>query len=83
VLLWHHRLFLFPTNSKDGARKTTRIKKVTGDRGMFLNELRAVLQVPIPKNPNDDTIRVRTGGTVEVKGNRVREIKHWLSSLGF
>jgi hypothetical protein len=68
---------------KDGARVTTRIKKVSGDQGAFLNELRATLQIPIPKNPRDDTIRIRTGGTIEVKGNRVREVKQWLARLGF
>ena len=68
---------------KDGARVTTRIKKVTGDRDLFLNELRAALQIPIPKNPRDDTIRIRTGGTIEIKGNRVLEVKTWLASLGF
>lgn len=68
---------------KDGARVTTRIKKVSGDRVMFLNELRAVLQIPIPNNPKEDDIRIRTGGTIEIKGNRVLEVKTWLASLGF
>mmetsp|Transcript_1435 Transcript_1435/g.3238 ORF Transcript_1435/g.3238 Transcript_1435/m.3238 type:complete len:245 (+) Transcript_1435:48-782(+) len=68
---------------KDGARITTRIKKVSGDRDKFLNELRASLQIPIPKNPREDTIRVRTGGTIEIKGNRVLEVKTWLAGLGF
>lgn len=68
---------------KDGARVTTRIKKVSGDQGLFLNELRAALQIPIPKNPREDSIRVRTGGTIEIKGNRVLEVKTWLAGLGF
>jgi len=68
---------------KDGARITTRIKKVSGDRDIFLNELRATLQIPIPKNPREDTIRIRTGGTIEIKGNRVLEVKTWLAALGF
>mmetsp|Transcript_47643 Transcript_47643/g.134232 ORF Transcript_47643/g.134232 Transcript_47643/m.134232 type:complete len:192 (+) Transcript_47643:118-693(+) len=68
---------------KDGAKVTTRIKKVSGNADAFLSELRSVLQIPVPANPNDDTIRIRTGGTIEVKGNRVREVKHWLASLGF
>jgi hypothetical protein len=68
---------------KDGARVTTRIKKVSGDTDLFLNELRAALQIPIPKNPREDTIRIRTGGTVEIKGNRVLEVKQWLAGLGF
>jgi hypothetical protein len=62
---------------------TTRIKKVSGSRDAFLAELRSVLQIPFQANPNDDAIRIRTGGTIEVKGNRVREVKQWLASLGF
>jgi hypothetical protein len=70
-------------NSKDGARVTTRIKKVTGDNDAFLSELRARLELPKMKNERDETIRIRTGGTVEIKGNRVLEVKHWLAGLGF
>ncbi|MGK3737378.1 MAG: translation initiation factor 1 (eIF-1/SUI1) [Bacillariaceae sp.] len=71
-------------NRKDGAKITTRIKKVSGDRDVFLNELRATLQIPLPKNTKDiENIRIRTGGTIEVKGNRVQEVKKWLASLGF
>lgn len=68
---------------KDGAKVTTRIKKISGDQDAFLNELRAVLQIPIVKNPKHDEIRIRTGGTIEVKGNRTREVKEWLAGLGF
>jgi Mitochondrial large subunit ribosomal protein (Img2) len=68
---------------KDGARVTTRIKKVSGDQEAFLSELRAELKIPLPKNSQDDTVRTRTGGTIEVKGNRVREVKEWLAALGF
>lgn len=68
---------------KDGARVMTRIKKVSGERGLFLNELRAALQIPIPKNPREDEIRIRNGGTIEIKGNRVLEVKTWLAGLGF
>jgi len=74
---------VYSEHRKDGARITTRIKKVSGDRGLFLNELRATLQIPIPKNPREDTIRIRTGGTIEIKGNRVLEVKAWLAGLGF
>ena len=62
---------------------TTRIKKVSGDQEIFLSELRSVLQMPAPQNPKDDPIRIRTGGTIEVKGNRVKEVKYWLAGLGF
>ena len=68
---------------KDGARVTTRIKKVSGDRETFLAELRSVLNLQLPNNPNDDPIRLRAGGTIEIKGNRVREVKTWLAGLGF
>jgi len=69
--------------SKDGTKATTRIKKVTGDTDLFLRELRAVLEIPRPKNPRDDKIRIRAGGTIEVDGNYVRNVKEWLTGLGF
>ena len=62
---------------------TTRIKKVTGDQEAFVQELRAALKIPIYQNAADDVIRVRTGGTIEVKGNHVRSVRTWLASLGF
>lgn len=61
----------------------TRIKKVSGDRETFIKELRAALEIPIYNNPNDDVIRVRTGGTIEVRGNHVRPVRRWLAGLGF
>eukprot|EP00977_Amphora_coffeiformis_P002530 scaffold473_cov156-Amphora_coffeaeformis.AAC.12 len=68
---------------KDGTLTVTRIKKVSGDREAFIQELRAVLEISIPHNPVDDVIRVRTGGTIEVKGNHTRPIRTWLAGLGF
>lgn len=64
-----------------GTKRTTIIKKVSGDKEMFLNELRAVLGI----GEHDlDSIRVRaSGSTIEVKGNRVRDVKMWLAGLGF
>jgi hypothetical protein len=56
---------------KDRSLTTTRIRKVTGDQQAFIQELRAVLQIPIPSNPNDDPIRIRSG-CIEIKGNHVR-----------
>lgn len=41
---------VYSEHRKDGARVTTRIKKVSGDKNIFLNELRAALQIPISKN---------------------------------
>lgn len=64
---------------KHGTKHTTIIRGVTGDRDAFLTELRAVLGLPT----RDDGIRIRTGGTIEVNGNRVREVKEWLGGLGF
>ena len=68
-----------------GSKVTTQIRKVTGDRDAFLQELRSVLQLPPPKNgnPRDDPICIRVGGTIEVNGNRVREVRDWLAGLGF
>mmetsp|Transcript_28480 Transcript_28480/g.40088 ORF Transcript_28480/g.40088 Transcript_28480/m.40088 type:complete len:225 (+) Transcript_28480:166-840(+) len=69
----------------NGYKVTTRVKKISGDRDLFLQELRATLQLPEPKNKNPryDPIRIRAGGTIEIKGNHVREVKKWLAGLGF
>ncbi|KAL7571847.1 hypothetical protein ACA910_002924 [Epithemia clementina (nom. ined.)] len=66
----------------DGTKIITRIRKVRGDQERFVQELRAVLKIPIPKNPKEDTIRIRAG-TIEVKGHRVKEVRDWLIGLGF
>jgi hypothetical protein len=64
-----------------GTKQTTVIKKVKGDQGLFLNELRAVLEIGAE---DADSIRVRgSGASIEVNGNRVREVKTWLAGLGF
>lgn len=64
-----------------GTKHTTIIKRVTGDRETFLDELRRVLGIPVD---DDNAIRSRaSGSTIEVNGNRVREVKTWLASLGF
>lgn len=70
---------------KDGTKATTRVRKVSGNVEVFLRELRSVLGIPppLPGKNLDDPVRVRTGGTIEVQGNRVREIKDWLAGLGF
>jgi len=63
---------------------TTRIKKVSGNVDEFLSELRSVLQIDgSSTTTRQDAIRIRTGGTIEIKGNRVREVKMWLTGLGF
>jgi hypothetical protein len=56
---------------------------VTGDREFFLREVRALLNMPKPKNPNFDPIRIRTGGTIEIEGHYTSTIKSWLAGLGF
>eukprot|EP00550_Attheya_septentrionalis_P003051 CAMPEP_0198281492 /NCGR_PEP_ID=MMETSP1449-20131203/1413_1 /TAXON_ID=420275 /ORGANISM="Attheya septentrionalis, Strain CCMP2084" /LENGTH=211 /DNA_ID=CAMNT_0043977277 /DNA_START=45 /DNA_END=680 /DNA_ORIENTATION=+ len=68
-----------------GSKKTTLIRKVTGDIDAFIAELRIVLDLPVPinLNPNYDKIRMRTGGTIEIDGMRSREVREWLAGLGF
>ena len=57
------------------------MKKVTGDKGIFLNELRAILSISAD---DKDSICLRASGSVvEVSGNRSKEIKAWLAGLGF
>jgi hypothetical protein len=73
---------------KDGTGATTRIKKVTGDVGAFLREMRASVPATVQtssagKGGDDSSVRRRVGGTIEVKGNHVRAVKLWLASLGF
>jgi hypothetical protein len=101
----NHAPGFLPIYSKprsDGTLVVTRIRKVSGDHAAFVQELRAVLQIPQPPSPrpwppstaNDpppvpttsqwnDPIRMRTGGTIDVKGNHVRAVKEWLAGLGF
>lgn len=67
-----------------GTKSTTIVRKVSGDRDAFLTELRAVLQLPVPKNAKDDKIWLRANGTtIEIDGNHVPEVKSWLAGLGF
>uniref|UniRef100_A0A7S2I3X0 Large ribosomal subunit protein mL49 n=1 Tax=Helicotheca tamesis TaxID=374047 RepID=A0A7S2I3X0_9STRA len=63
-----------------GTKKTTVIKKVSGDVDAFLTELRGTLGLSANDN---DVVRIRTGGAIEVNGNRTREVKEWLAGLGF
>mmetsp|Transcript_15769 Transcript_15769/g.23212 ORF Transcript_15769/g.23212 Transcript_15769/m.23212 type:complete len:183 (+) Transcript_15769:164-712(+) len=74
---------VYPKFRKDGTKAMTLIKRLSGDQDIFLSELRAVLEIPEPHNPKDNTVRIRTGGAIEIDGNRTREIKSWLASLGF
>lgn len=69
--------------SNDNTKVITRIKKVTGDRDLFISELRSVVGFPRPLNPNNDKIKVKTGGTIEVHFNCSGKVKRWLAGLGF
>lgn len=76
---------VYSTFRKDGSKPTTRVKKVTGNRDLFIQELRSILALPPPKNGDVrvDPIRVRVGGTIEIKGNRTGDVTRWLAGLGF
>lgn len=64
-----------------GSKRTTIIKKISGNKELFLDELRAVLSISADDN---DAIRLRAAGnTIEVNGNRTKEVKKWLAGLGF
>lgn len=64
-----------------GSKQTTIIKKVYGNKKFFVNELKAILGISIDDH---DCITLRgSGNVIEVKGNRVREVKSWLAGLGF
>lgn len=70
---------VYSYHRKDGTKITTRIRKVDGDKDIFLQELKAVLA----EHQIEPKIRIRTGGTIEVDGKHVRPIKMWLAGLGF
>lgn len=64
-----------------GTKHTTIVKKISGDKEAFLNDLRAILGIGVE---DQDSIRIRaSGSTYEINGNRVREVKQWLAGLGF
>ena len=59
-------------------------KSYNACENLFINELRAVLDIPEPKNRKDDIIRHHVlGETIEIDGSRVREVKQWIAGLGF
>ena len=67
--------------SLGGSKRTTIIRKITGDKEIFEKELKAVLSI----SPDDKRSLVwRAGGTkIELNGNRTYETKAWLAGLGF
>lgn len=64
-----------------GSKCTTIIRKITGDKEVFIEELKAALSI----SPDDHgSIVWRASGTkIELKGNRTWETKAWLAGLGF
>jgi hypothetical protein len=54
---------------------------VSGDREVFMKELKAVLNIP-PEDKKSITLR-SSGTKFEVNGNRVYEVRGWLAGLGF
>lgn len=72
---------VYSDSRNSGSKKSTIIRKVTGDMDIFIRELKAILGFP----PNcEKCIKLRASKTVlEVNGNRSREIKTWLAGLGF
>jgi len=64
-----------------GSKQTTIIRKITGDKEIFVEELKAALSI----SPDDHrSILWRASGTkIELHGNRTREVKAWLAGLGF
>jgi len=64
-----------------GTKHTTIIKKVAGDKDLFLLELKAVLGIGV--EDHESILMRASGSTIEVNGNRVREVKTWLGGLGF
>jgi len=64
-----------------GTKHTTLIRKITGDKDLFLQELKSVLEIA----PNDEksTTWRATKTTLEVNGNQTKKIKEWLGGLGF
>ena len=75
------KFFGYPSTRIGGSKRTTIIKKISGNKELFLDELRAVLSISADDN---DAIRLRAAGnTIEVNGNRTKEVKKWLAGLGF
>jgi len=64
-----------------GSKQTTIIRKITGNKEIFVEELMAALSI----SPDDQgSIVWRASGTkIELKGNRTWETKAWLAGLGF
>jgi Mitochondrial large subunit ribosomal protein (Img2) len=80
-----HQFFSNILYRKDGTKVVTRVKKVTGSVDAFLRELRILLSLPKPANGLQayDSIRLRTGNMIEIRGHRAAEIRDWLGGLGF
>lgn len=60
---------------------TTIVRKVTGDTSTFISEL--AIAIGLPEKQIQESIRVRTGGNIEVNGLHTAPIRKWLAGLGF
>ena len=64
-----------------GTKKTTIIRKVSGDTNTFISEMGTALGVH--EKDMKEAVRIRAGGNIEVNGIHVKEIRTWLAGLGF
>jgi len=68
-----------------GTKKTTVIRKVSGDRQAFVQELVAVISSTDAYKDGKKEVkyRIRTGGNIEVDGIHIKNVREWLAGLGF
>lgn len=76
-----HLLLNTSKNSIGGTKKTTIIRKVTGDTDLFVSEMGIALGMP--ENELNESVRIRTGGNIEVNGLHMNRVRKWLVGLGF
>ena len=67
--------------SLGGTRATTIIRKVTGDKSTFISEMG--IAIGLSEGDLQKSVRIRAGGTIEVSGLHVANIRQWLVGLGF
>ena len=80
-LISSHLLLNTSKNSIGGTKKTTIIRKVTGDTDLFVSEMGIALGMP--ENELNESVRIRTGGNIEVNGLHMNRVRKWLVGLGF
>lgn len=64
-----------------GSKKTTIIRKVSGDKNAFISEMGIALGMP--EKHITEAVRIRVGGNIEVNGIHTMKIRTWLAGLGF